>query len=174
MSIENNLLYISLQKYYSDENKLDILLKYLRYEKISLRIIDWFVTNYSKKHDTIYNINDKQFNVFHSYKSQLKSYSKKYFDPFCRRNRINYKYNDIDSISTTIGQLNFFRWAIDTNLIEYIINNYNTIETDMNESIQIVRKKYVNNNTRKKRQELSLSASRGLNKHHGNIVIRFD
>ena len=174
MNIENNLLYISLQKYYSDENKLDILLKYLRYEKISLRIIDWFVTNYSKKHDTIYPIKDNQFNVFHSYKSQLKSYSKKYFDPFCRRNRINYKYNDIDSISTTIGQLNFFRWAINNKLIDYIINNYDTIETDMNESIQIVRKKCVNNNTRKKRQELSLSASRGLNKHHGNIIICFD
>ena len=174
MNIENNLLYISLQKYYSEKNKLNILLKYLRYEKISLRIIDWFVTNYSKKHDTIYLIKDKQFNVFHSYKSQLKSYSKKYFDPFCRRNRINYKYRDNDSISTTIGQLNFFRWSIDTNLIEYIIDNYDIIEKDMNESIQIIRKKCVNNNTRKKRQELSLSASRGLNKHHGNIVICFD
>ena len=174
MNIENNLLYISLQKYYSDQNKLNILLKYLKYEKISLRIIDWFVTNYSKKYDTIYYIGDKQFNVFHSYKSQLKSYSKKYFDPFCRRNRIDYKYNDVDSISTTIGQLNFFRWSIDTNLIEYIINNYDMIEKDMNESIQIIRKKTVNNNHRKKRQELSLSASRGLNKHHGNIVIFFD
>ena len=174
MNIENNLLYISLQKYYSDQDKLDVLLKYLKYEKISLRIIDWFVTNYSKKHDTIYYIDDKQFNVFHSYKSQLKSYSKKYFDPFCRRNRINYKYNDVDSISTTIGQLNFFRWAIDTNLVEYIIDKYDTIEKDMNESIQIIRKKCVNNNIRKKRQELSLSASRGLNKHHGNIVICFD
>ena len=174
MNIENNLLYISLQKYYSEKSKLDILLKYLRYEKISLRIIDWFVTNYSKKHDIIYNNKDKQFNVFHSYKSQLKSYSKKYFDPFCRRNRINYKYNDTDSISSTIGQLNFFRWAIDNNLMDYIINNYNTIETDMNESILIVRKKCVYNNTRKKRQELSLSASRGLNKHHGNIIICFD
>ena len=63
MNIENNLLYISLQKYYSEKNKLNILLKYLRYEKISLRIIDWFVTNYSKKHDTIYLIDDKQLYV---------------------------------------------------------------------------------------------------------------
>ena len=173
MNIENNLLYISLQKYYSEKNKLDVLLKYLKYEKISLRIIDWFVTNYSKKYDTIYYIDDKQFNVFHSYKSQLKSYSKRYFDPFCRRNRVNFICNNIE-ISTTIGQLNFFRWAINNLVIEYIILNYEDIETDMNNSIQLIRKNYVKSAERKKRQELSLSASRGLNRHIGPVVITFD
>ena len=101
--MENDLLYISLQKYYNNTEKSNYLLKYLKYEKISLRIIDWFITNYSKKNDTIYNIYKKedfitlsdgeylqQFNVFRSYKSQLKSFSKRNFDPFCRRNRINY------------------------------------------------------------------------------------
>ena len=171
----SNVLLNSLKEFYENKENKNHLFDILNNtNNISLRIIDWFVTNYSKKHDTIYYIKDKQFNVFHSYKSQLKSYSKKYFDPFCRRNRINYKYKDDDSISTTIGQLNFFRWAINNKLIDYIINNYDTIETDMNDSIQIVRKKCVNNNIRKKRQELSLSASRGLNKHHGNIVICFD
>ena len=52
--MENDLLYISLQKYYADPVKSKYLLKYLKYEKISLRIIDWFVTNYSKKYDTMY------------------------------------------------------------------------------------------------------------------------
>ena len=30
----------------------------------------------------------KQFNTYHSYKSQLKSYSKKRFDTLCRRNKV--------------------------------------------------------------------------------------
>ena len=184
--MENNLLYIALQRYYRNDEKSKYLLKYLKYEKISLRIIDWFVTNYSKKNDIMYylykkdnfvslkgDIIDKPFNVFHSYKSQLKSYSKRYFDPFCRRNRVDFMCNDI-KISTTIGQLNFFRWAIDNLVIEYIIKNYEDIETDMNDSIQLIRKNYVKSSERKKRQELSLSASRGLNRHIGPVIITFD
>ena len=50
--------------------------------KISLRIIDWFVTNYSKKNNISYCINNKQFIVYIDYKLQLKGYSKKQFDPF--------------------------------------------------------------------------------------------
>ena len=184
--MENNLLYIALSKYYKNEEKSKYLLKYLKYEKISLRIIDWFVTNYSKKYDTMYylykNNNsislegetiDKPFNVFHSYKSQLKSYSKRNFDPFCRRNRVDFNCNG-ENISTTIGQLNFFRWSIDNLVIEFIILNYENIETDMNDSIQLIRKNYVKSSERKKRQELSLSASRGLNRHIGPVIITFD
>ena len=52
--MENNLLYIALSKYYNNKDKSKYLLKYFKYEKISLRIIDWFVTNYSKKYDTMY------------------------------------------------------------------------------------------------------------------------
>ena len=174
MDLQNNLLFLSLKRYYTGNN-LKQLLKYLKHDKISLRIVDWFVTNYSKKHDSIYDNSDKPFIVFHSYKSQLKSYSKRYFDPFCRRNRIDFYYNSNESISTTIGQLNFFRWAINNNVIEYIIKNYDEIETDMNISIRDMKKKCIKQkNCRKKRQELSLSASRGLNKHHGRIIISFD
>jgi len=188
--MENNILYDSLQKYYNNEENSKYLLKYLKYEKISLRIIDWFVTNYSKKNDTIYHLyNDnniltlngelngenmiKPFNIFNSYKSQLKSYSKKLFDPFCRRNRLKFKCLDVE-IFTTLGQLNFFKWAIDNLVVEYIIKNNNIIENDMNTSIQNIRKNYIKTSGRKQRQELSLSASRGLTKHNGKHIISFN
>ena len=99
---------------------------------ISLRIIDWFVTNYSKKYNTTIdkyknsNNNIKQFLVFLNYKSQLKAYTKKQFDPFCRRERINFyydKYNSNKFIETTVGQLNFFRWSILNNVLKYIQEN---------------------------------------------------
>jgi len=184
--MENNLLYVSLQKYYKNPEKSKYLLKYLKYEKISLRIIDWFVTNYSKKYDTMYNLYNnsdklslsgeninKQFNVFYSYKSYLKSFSKRNFDPFCRRNRIDFECNGI-VLNTTIGQLNFLKWGIDNLVIEYILNNYSIIEDDMNTSIKNIIKNYIKSSQRKQRQELSLSASRGLNRHTGKILIRFD
>jgi len=115
----------------------------------------------------------KQFNVFYSYKSQLKSFSKRNFDPFCRRNRVDFMCNDV-KVSTTIGQLNFFRWAINNLVVEYILMFYDDIENDMNESIKSIRKNYIKSSERKKRQELSLSASRGLNRHVGKVIITFD
>ena len=144
----NNILYQSLHNYYSDDKNMDNFNDYVNgSKKISLRIIDWFVTNYSKKHNVFYEIyktpsdvltfesdgNElyKQINIFHAYKSQLKSYSKKKFDPFCRKERINFNCNEFN-IETTIGQLNFFKWAIDNMILEYIISNYSDIENDMN------------------------------------------
>lgn len=64
--------------------------------KISLRELDFFVTNYAKSHNVIYNIQSgtkkDQFNVYSSYKNQLHGYKKKYFDPFCRGDRILFQF----------------------------------------------------------------------------------
>ena len=182
----DTLLYTSLIKFYNNDKNIEKLNEIINSNKISLRIIDWFVTNYSKKHNVHYtlyktpgnkitmNSNNnnlyEQISVHQSYKSQLKSYSKKNFDPFCRRIRIMFKCKNYN-ISTTIGQLNFFKWAIEILLIDYIKDNYNDIEDDMNLSIT---KKFNDKNERKKRQELSKSASRGLNKNNMKVIINFD
>ena len=117
----------------------------------------------------------KQFNTYHSYKAQLKSYSKKRFDPFCRRDRINFEYSEGKKIETTVGQLNFFKWAINNNIIEYIIKHEKEIETDMNISLKTIKLSYKKiGNIRKPRQELSKSALRGLNKNRCKVSIKFD
>ena len=156
---------------------------------ISLRIIDWFVTNYSKKNNTCYllptDIEEevpKQFIVYLNYKSQLKAYSKKQFDPFCRKNRIVFYYGpqDTDSIKTTVGQLNFFRWAIKYKVLEYIEEHLNIIESDMNQCIRKIYGKYVTKSKqsikkeRRKRKEISISATKTLNKHNVKIVLNFN
>ena len=64
--------------------------------------------------------------------------------------------------------------VINNGVIDYIKDNYKEIEDDMNESIRLIRKNTIKTNERKKRQELSLSASRGLNKHHEKIIIDFN
>ena len=183
-----DVLLKSLEEYYNEGKNGDNLLTVLdSSQKISLRIIDWFVTNYSKKNNIYYTIFKdednkntfescdniyKQFNTYQSYKAQLKSFSKKRFDPFCRRERIKFKVNDKE-IETTIGQLNFFKWAIENLIIDYINQNYKDIENDMNSSYSIT-KKQKKSVERKKRQELSKSAMRGLNCNKMKVIINFN
>ena len=144
MGLRQKLLFDKLKNFYFNKTEyIDKLLPILNGNtKVSLRIIDWFVTNYSKKNNIILdNYSEKddkilQFNIFLKYKSQLKAFSKKQFDPFCRRERIHFYYNTDKYIITTIGQLNFFRWAIENKVLDYIEDNLNDIEIDMNTNIK--------------------------------------
>jgi hypothetical protein len=103
--------------------------------KISIRLIDYFVTKYSKYNKINYKIvennTEVQFNVYTSYKQQLKAFQKKHFDPFSRGDRIPYFLGDT-CIITTIGQLNFFKWFISKKIYDYVIKNHVIIENDMN------------------------------------------
>ena len=173
-----DLLMNSLSKFYSVEENINTLLPIVQgCSKISLRILDWFVTNYCKKHNIIIQNEDKKIIVHLDYKNQLKAYSKKQFDPFCRRSRINFIYGEGDELLTTVGQLNFFRWTIENQLIDYIEENLEDIELDMNSSIKSNK---LNNDTelqkgkrRRKRQELSISASKSVSKHNVKIMVEF-
>ena len=182
---KQDLLMSSLQKFYLKKDNIAKIKKILYGKsKISLRIIDWFVTNFSKKKNINYIITDyndncnkkTQFIVYIDYKLQLKGYSKKQFDPFCRRERINFYFEEDEYIETTVGQLNFFRWAISNKIIDYIEKKLKEIETDMNQSMKNVYKIPSAKKTkdRKKRNALSVSATRTVNKHNVKIVVSFD
>ena len=179
-STQNDLLLNNLLQFYQTDNNMDKMLGIINGEsRISLRIIDWFATNYAKKFYTVYQMEGttNRFKVYNDYKLKLKAYSKKRFDPFCRWDRITIPYKDDAHIQTTIGQLNFFKWAIDNNVINYIEQNYLSIEKDMNNrnSTSKVRINDKNSNkTRKKREELSVSASKSIKKEKVEIVVKFD
>lgn len=224
LSNRQELLLSKLKLFYST-SKIKKLLKIINGEtKLSLRIIDWFVTNYTKKNNVLLYVTktksviekntqtkktkkaklesyDLPFNIYLNYKSQLKAYSKKNFDPFCRRERINFYYNnEQDFIVTTIGQLNFFKWAIENNVLDYIEKHIDTIESDMNKNIKreedkvkkSKKKEMKKNDTdssisleelnlneskikkRRKRRELSTSANNSLNRHNFSITLEFN
>jgi len=149
---------------------------------ISLRIVDWFATNYSKKNYTVLtnvvNGTTRRFKVYDDYKLKLKAYSKKRFDPFCRWDRISIPYGTGTFIETTIGQLNFFKWAIEHGVISFIEQNYSSIENDMNDRNSTAKNKSgattSNNKTRKQREELSVSATKSIKKEHVEIVVKFE
>ena len=211
---QNDLLLNNLLKFYEENNNMDYMLRIINGEsKISLRIIDWFATNYAKKYYTVYEIpnTERRFKVYVDYKLKLKAYSKKRFDPFCRWDRITVPYKDGKYIQTTIGQLNFFKWALENNVIHFIEENYSNIEKDMNNrnstskskslsdsSVSSASTEYtsvdvndvndgdnnsvsagivtgdINNKTRKKREELSISATKSIKKEKVEIVVNFN
>jgi hypothetical protein len=228
---QNNLLLNKLLKFYAQDDNMDYMLRIINGEsKISLRIIDWFATNYAKKYYTLYTIRntERRFKVYVDYKLKLKAYSKKRFDPFCRWDRINVPYKGDKYIQTTIGQLNFFKWALENDVIRYIEENYANIEKDMNNRTSNAKKNSMcssiasemsmasttsfssdggdcdeqntssnsssnegllspassshsqqltseaNNKTRKKREELSISATKSIKKEKVEIVVNFN
>jgi hypothetical protein len=184
LDTQNALILDKLILFFETGENINKMIEIIQgYSKVSLRLIDWFTTNYSKEKFIVYGIknNDneiKRFKVYNEYKLQLKSYRKKRFDPFCRWERIGFPYTKTKKIETTIGQLNFFKWAIENDVINYIEQNYEKIEDDMNKRNSLTRKReglgLHNKQTRKKREELSISASKSIKKENVEITINFN
>jgi hypothetical protein len=193
ISSKDELLRIKLLDFYKIKVNLEILLPIiLQQTRLSLRSLDWFVTNYCKKNNVNYIINKKgediSFFPFKSYKSQLKAYSKKFCDPFCRRERVIFDYSNMtitdyhpkdnyssnNYIITTIGQLNFFKFAIQDNIIKYAIDNIEDIEYDMNNTLKNreSEKKFMEVKSIK-RKELSIPGNKSIHITRISAVIRF-
>ncbi len=190
-----DLLMISLSKFYSVKSNINKILPIIDgTSSISLRLIDWFVTNYSKKNNIVItkqvHNNIIHFNVYLSYRSQLKAYSKQLFDPFRRRQRITFNYDNSNSIETTIGQLNFFRWTLQNDIIDYVMKHLKEIDNDMistqkeNSSKRLeeenMKVKTIQTNDgvvvqkRKKRNQLSKASLNNVNLMQGHRTVQFD
>lgn len=116
----------SVNQFYSDSKNSEILKDILEKRSgISLRNLEWFITNYSKNKNLSYTTRTgKMFSVHCAYKSSLDGYSKKLFDPFCRSNKFEFTIPGTrDTITTTVAQLNFIKWCITNNVIDYIKSN---------------------------------------------------
>lgn len=147
------LLLKSLEEFYNNIYYYNLLIEIIEgTSTISRRTFEYFVTNYASKHNITYEIDDKnnkrQFNVYSSYKDQLKAHKKKYFDPFGRGERIPFFAHN-NCVITTIGQLNFYRWFFNNMVYDYCETNYNTIQNELLANKHI--KKRSNNNITKKR-----------------------
>lgn len=180
---QNTILLDTLREFYRDEDKLKHIIPILNGEShISLRIIDWFATNYAKKYFVVYDVlrssgRTKRFYVHIDYKLKLKAFSKRRFDPFCRWDRIHIPYGEGKYVQTTIGQLNFFKWCLENNILDYIEKNYDAIDKDMNHRNSTAKRRELKkqgNRTRKKREELSISAAKTINKQRVEIKVDFE
>lgn len=152
-------------------------------DKVSLRLVDWFVTNYAKKSLTTYqNHSGRRFVVHAEYKLRLRSYKKRRFDPFCRWTRTEIPYRNGALVSTTIGQLNFFKWALENKVIEFIRENQKEIESDMNSRNSTARARpsaggagtAIGSQTRRRRQELTTSPVKSMCRQNVSVKIDFN
>ena len=119
----SEVLRSAIENFYQDPKHSDILCDILEKRNgISLRNLEWFITNYSKQKNLSFVTSGGQRFVVHcSYKSTLDGYSKKLFDPFCRSDKIEFKIpNSEKNIQTTVAQLNFIRWCIKNSILDYI------------------------------------------------------
>lgn len=193
MSIKaESLLLSSLTDYYNKNEKYKLTLKDIIDGKhpLSLRVIDWLVTHYSKNNNIYYWIEKnpvngeskiyedfpseivncetlKKIHLYLDYRAQLKSYTKFNFDSFRRHDRITFIIDEEKKISieTTIGQLNFFRWAFSNKIIEYAIKHHDEIYENM------TKKSYKKNSTESQKRNTLLPKQDIINT---KCYIRFD
>ena len=118
------------------KKKLSILNDIIQNKKpCSLRIIEWFVSSYSREKRVSYLLNGNQFNVYSSYKDeQLSSYNKKLFDMYRRMKTFDIKLDNGKVLTTTVAQLNFFNWMFKNKILEYIVKNLDSIKKDLEEN----------------------------------------
>jgi len=176
---KQELIVSSLQRFYSGHpDKLEIIGLLDGTSEMSLRLIDWFVTNYAKQHSTSYILNGQEFLVYTNYKSQLKAYSKKLFDPFCRRERIMFQIVDTPAFMTTVGKLNFFRWAIEKGVLNYITLNSAKIEAAMNanakEQLKARKADPVASRVATRKRVVAQPNAKLMQKHEYSVEVRFD
>lgn len=154
LASKERLLMNSLTEFFSRNNfeNMTVMKRIVNKEDslISLRILDFFVTTYCEKRNI--SIDGNKFNRLHlQYKCQLKGVQKTAFDPFRRKDRIEFRYdpNDPDAfIDTTVGQLNFFRWIIKYGVLDYVREHFTEINAAMLEHMKIKE-----NEKRQKRKE---------------------
>ncbi len=125
----------SLIKFFTKKENVERLLPIVkRTSQVSLRLLDYFCVNYARSSQCSYPVNGDRgpatFNVYASYKYQLKQYSKKLFDPFRRNDKFTMRYGK-EHIDTTLGQLCFFQWCLQHNVLDYVEQHLSAISDDM-------------------------------------------
>jgi hypothetical protein len=164
--------YKMIDKFYKscDKSKIEQMINIIEgTSPISLRVLDWVVTRYSKKYidyDIKHKLTGEVFDIHISYKSQLKSFKKRYFDPFRRRKKFYYTYtaeNFTKTFFTTLGQLNFFKWAISNDIIQFVEKNLEEILVSMNVSNKEDKKK------KEKKKQTLLKQELNSNKDNASV-----
>lgn len=131
----------SLSKHFTPDVVRDVLHHYTSQNAsgVSLRSLDWLVTNYSKQRNIMCKSRDGDYvNIYNSYKLALSNYRRRNFDPFRRRLRIEYLHEGTWH-PTTVGQVNFIWWAHSNGVLKFAEEHQIEIEQDMNRVSKLCR-----------------------------------
>ncbi len=172
LSGADKVLLESIIEYYN--NHPDVIKKFISIVKrkngMSLRVIDYLCTNFSKEHSIVIGTKDGHIprDLNSDYQKNLNAYNKKYLDPFSRRHKIvitvSYENGLSEERASSIGQMNFFRWFFNNNIDQYLSSEKNKIEAHMKKSENESRKN-------KKRKAVKMYTPRS---YTGKFVMNFD
>lgn len=169
-----------IQEYFDDDKLRALLLPIITKDNaLSLRALDWLVTNYSKKKPVVYNVTPPNcpeviINVYRSYKSWLWNHKRKNFDPFRRGQRICF---DLDgkTYESTVGQLNFFYWASRYGVLDYARQHIEEIEKDQAATTKTgVSPSTAGGPVKKKRRQLSQAPKESVFVYPTTIKVVFN
>ena len=136
---------------------------------ISLRAIEWLVTNYSKGTKIVLfnEQNKKRIDIHNAYEIQSNYYKRNLFDPFCRHGRVYFlwklqsaktsEWEEVVMI-TTVGQLNFMKWSDENSVLDYARTHKDEIQQTMESTLSEVNKEkkmYKKMGKLRKRKELT-------------------
>ena len=169
---QDTLLKSLLQFYSKDTNMKTFANVATNEHDLSRRILDFLCTNYAKKYHLMYYITDSQgkkkaFNLYLQYRNQLKAYSKMLFDPFRRHERIiiSCPFTQTGKLETTVAQMNFFKWLIENNVLEWIQNPKNMKDVENEMALYLKEKKQ----TKAKNK----SKNNVIRQYNVNVTVRF-
>ena len=105
-------------------------------DPVSLRMLDWFCTNYARNSRVVYVSDNTRgvVDVHAAYKSALATFHKQLFDPFGRTGgepRGKRPCRNTRTLRLRMRQKNFFRWAVELGVIDYVTAHVGEIEHDM-------------------------------------------
>lgn len=176
MSRERQREFDELRAFFTEEIlRSEVIPIILLRDKVSLRLLDWIVTNFAKKFPDKcqYRLEGRRFpfNIYESYRTTLQRKHKQFFDPFSRDERILFPVDDKGTrLLTTIAQLNFFRWAIERRVLAYARANYAEIEAHMTATMK---NRPTNDGKVRRRRELSTAEPRVASTYVGDVSMTF-
>ncbi|KAJ3352328.1 hypothetical protein GGF32_003816 [Allomyces javanicus] len=150
-----------------------------RTSNISLRILEYFAVNYSRLCPVSCVVNGQTVDVYESYRKQLKTVSKSVFDPFRRGEKFQMCFDNAEVITTTWGQLCFFRWLLQYGILDYIEANLAEIQAAMKQFLAKEpdpQRSAAYPNKRSKRRDVQYTAMRTDSATDGQVryTVTFD
>lgn len=189
-TVDERSLFAQVDRFFRTcpEEKINKMVKIINNEDaISLRMLNWFAMKHSATMESLDVVGPKGnielFDVKISYRARLNTHSKKYFDPFRRGKRFDYNYDPKDptkTVETTLCQLNFFRWLIMHNLLDYVANHFNDLKQKMGLHNNVEKKKKETKKEKEKmkktiiknkKEELKISVKRFIDDNTSKLVI---
>jgi hypothetical protein len=131
INMQDRLLAFKVINYFNTTKNFERVEKFITRESaISLRDLEAFVTKYAAIHGLWYYHEGTEYVLHERYKAALTSYNKGLLDPFRRTQRVDIKFKE-KNIETTIGQLNFLRFLIDSKALDWLEKNYSKIRIEL-------------------------------------------